>query len=54
MRVTIRTDEDRFGRGGNKMQYVLYIGEHEVPGWLVLAAGSILLFGIWRILFRST
>jgi hypothetical protein len=54
MRDTLRADRGQSGRGGSEMQYVLYIGGHEVPGWLVLAAGSILLMGMWGFLFRRT
>ena len=28
------------------MQYAVYVGELEVPGWLVLAGGTLLMFGL--------
>jgi hypothetical protein len=48
MRVTISAGRGRSGRGEPTMEYVLYIGEREVSGWIVFATGSILLFGKWN------
>jgi hypothetical protein len=36
------------------MQFAVFVGELEVPGWLVLAIGTLLMFGLAGFLFGRT
>jgi hypothetical protein len=36
------------------MQYAVYVGELELPGWLIFVAGTVLILGLTGFLFGRT